>query len=67
MTRGTITHRAKHAGSLRVRTSLERILAMLQEQTDNDQVVVEAVERLMRQGRLRKSAAAAEAAQDLAA
>jgi hypothetical protein len=61
------SHRAQSSGSLRVRTSLEDILACLQEHTDNDEVVVAAMARLMRQGRLRRPPIAFRTRQEKAA
>jgi hypothetical protein len=60
-------HPAPNGGSLRVRTSLEDILACLQEHTDNDEVVVAALAKLMKQGRLRRPPIAFRARQEKAA
>jgi hypothetical protein len=67
MNQRTNTYRTQTAGSLKVRTSLERIVACLQEQTDNDEVVVAALAQLMRQGRLHRQGAAPRAGQEKAA
>ncbi|MFH1035441.1 MAG: hypothetical protein V1806_13110 [Pseudomonadota bacterium] len=67
MSQRSTTYNNRTAGSLKVSTSLERIVACLQEQTDNDEVVVAALARLMRQGRLHRRVTALGAGQEKAA
>jgi len=62
-----ITSQPTAPGQRWVRASLEQIIACLQDCTDDDQVVIQAVVELMRQGRLRRPLLRLAAKQELAA